>query len=161
MRGFYVFSGKKFNDDDLCLIANKLREPSYISIEYALQHYSLIPESVFLRTSISTKKTLTIKNKIGNFSYRSIKKNLFFGYILEGQGKSKFKIAEPEKALLDILYLRTDIKNIEDIASLRINPDTYKEKVNNLKLDSYLKIFNSPLLNKKVTLLKQYINNND
>lgn len=160
IRGFYVFSNKKFNDNDFCLIANKLREPSYISTEYALQYYSLIPEAVFLRTSITTKKTLVIKSPIGNFSYHSIKENLFFGYTIEGQENSKFKIAEPEKAILDLLYLRSDIKNIEDISSLRINPDIYKERINNIKLDSYLKIFNSPSLDKKVTLLKKYINNN-
>jgi len=161
MRGFYIFSNKKFNDNDLCLIANKLREPSYLSIEYALQYHSLIPEAVFLYTSISTKKTSAIKSPIGNFSYHSIKENLFFGYTIEGQGNSKFKIAEPEKALLDLLYLRTDIKNIEDISSLRINPDLYKEKIDNTKLDSYLKIFNSQVLNKKVATLKKYIKNND
>ncbi|MBK5215613.1 MAG: hypothetical protein JJE53_02285 [Candidatus Pacebacteria bacterium] len=160
MRGFYVFSNKKFNDDDFCLIANKLREPSYISTDYALQYYSLIPEAVFLRTSITTKKTSAIKSPIGNFNYRSIKENLFFGYTIKGQENHKFKIAEPEKAILDLLYLRSDIKNIDDIASLRINADIYKEKINNKKLDSYLKIFNSPILEKKVTLLRKYINDN-
>jgi len=161
MRGFYVFSNRKFNDSELCLIANKLREPSYISIEYALGYYSLIPETVFLRTNITTKKTVTIKSVIGNFSYRSIKENLFFGYKMEGQEGSKFKIAEPEKAILDLLYLRLDIKNIDDISSLRINLDVYKEIINDTKLNSYLKIFNNKILNKKVVLLKQYIKNND
>jgi predicted transcriptional regulator of viral defense system len=160
IRGYYVLSDKKLTDNDFCLIANKLREPSYISTEYALQYYSLIPEAVFLRTSVCTKKTLSIESPIGNFNYRSIRENLFFGYIIKGQESSKFKIAEPEKAILDLLYLRSDIKNIEDIASLRINPDVYKEKINNTKLDSYSKIFNSPLLVKKVTLLKKYIKNN-
>jgi predicted transcriptional regulator of viral defense system len=159
IRGYYIFSNRKLSDNDFCLIANKLREPSYISTEYALQYYSLIPEAVFLHTSVTTKKTLLIKSPIGNFNYQSIKENLFFGYKLEGQGNSKFKIAEPEKALLDLLYLRSDIKNIEDIASLRINSDIYKEKINEVKLNSYLKIINSLLLTKKVSLLKKYIKN--
>ena len=161
MRGAYIFSDKKFTENDLNFIANKLREPSYLSLEYALNYYSLIPETVFVRTGITTKKTLKIETVIGNFSYRSIKENLFFGYVMAGKGNSKFKIAELEKALLDFLYLRADIKNMVDIASLRINKERFREIVNEEKLDTYLKKFASPTLSKKIKILKAYIKQND
>lgn len=159
--GFYVFSDKKLNEVETCFIANKLREPSYISLEYALSYYSLIPETVFLRTNITTKKTAFIKSAIGDFSYRSIKENLFFGYTIKEMGGIKFKIAEPEKALLDFLYLRSDIKNLPDIESLRINKDSFQERVSEEKLDFYTKKFQSPTLKRKVKTLKDYIKQND
>ncbi len=160
-RSFYVFNDRKLNEDDLCLISNKLREPSYISLEYALSQYSLIPETVFVRTSITTKKTASFETVIGNFSYQSVKKTLFFGYVLQGQKKSKYKFAEPEKAILDFLYLRSDIKDGNDIESLRINADIYEEIIDEEKLDKYLGIFQLVTLNEKVALLREYIKKHD
>lgn len=161
VRNFYVFVDKTQNDEELCFIANKLREPSYISLEYALNYYSLIPEVVFVFTSITTKKTASFETVIGNFSYQSIKKSLFFGYVLKGQEKSKYKIAEPEKAILDFLYLRSDIKDENDIKNLRINVDTYREIINEDKLSTYLATFGIPTLERKVNLLREYIKKHD
>jgi len=160
VRSFYIFADKILNGEEICFIGNKLREPSYISMEYALNYYSLIPEAVFLFTSITTKNTALFETAVGNFSYKSIKKTLFFGYILKGQGKIKYKMAEPEKALLDFLYFRSDLKNESDISGLRINVDIYKEIVNQDKLNEYLAIFQSPVLARKITLLNEYIQKN-
>ena len=146
--------------EDICFIGNRLREPSYISMEYALNYYSLIPEAVFLFTSITTKKTTLFETPVGNFNYRSIKNSLFFGYVLKGQGVLKYKIAEPEKAILDFLYLRADIKNGNDIEELRINADVFREIINQDKLNEYLAIFKSSTLSKKIKLLNEYIQKN-
>lgn len=150
---FYIFADKKFSDYAMNFIANKLYEPSYLSLEYALNYYSLIPEVVFWRTSVSSKKTRTIISKLGNFSYRKIKKELFFGYkLIEDDGIS-FKIAEPEKAMLDFLYLRSDLKNKNDMEELRINEEVYNEIMDKKKLDKYLKIFDSKILTEKIKIL--------
>ena len=91
-----------------------------------------------------------IETAAGNFRYRSVKENLFFGYkIVEMNGVS-FKIAEPEKALLDFLYLRSDIKNENDTAELRINEDIFQKIINREKMEQYAKIFNSKVLFKKI-----------
>lgn len=161
IRNFHVFADKTLDGQDLCFIANKLREPSYISLEYALNHYSLIPEAVFVYTSITTKKTASFETVIGNFSYQTLKRSLFFGYVLQGQEKAKYQIAEPEKAILDFLYLRTDIKDENDIESLRLNADVYKEIVNEDKLREYLAAFELPILDRKVALLMKYIKKYD
>jgi predicted transcriptional regulator of viral defense system len=160
-RGFYVFADKFLNEDEICFVANKLREPSYVSMEYALNHYGLIPEAVFTFTSITTKKTASFETSVGNFSYQSVKKPLFFGYVLTGIEKSKYKIAEPEKALLDFLYLRRDLISENDIEDLRINADIYKEIVDEDKLRQYLAVFGLATLNKKVGLLMEYIKKHD
>lgn len=159
--GFYVWAGKDLTEDDFRFISNKLVSPSYLSLEYALSYYSLIPEMVYLRTNITSKKTAMVNSPMGNFSYRSVKENLFFGYVIKGQGKIKFKIAEPEKALLDFLYLRTDIKDTDDIESLRLNSDIYREIVSEEKLNTYCQKFNSLILNKKIKVLMELMKHND
>jgi len=150
---FYYFADKNLNDNDLCFIANKLLEPSYLSLEYALRHYNLIPETVYVLTSITTRKTKQIETPVGNFKYHAVKENLFFGYkIIEING-APYKIAEPEKALLDFLYLRSDIKNEDDIFELRLNEEVFHELINNEKLDQYAERFNSKTLFQKIIKL--------
>jgi predicted transcriptional regulator of viral defense system len=147
---FYIFINKKITENDIRYIANKLLEPSYLSLEYALRYYNLIPEIVYVVTSITTRKTKTINNEISNFQYRSIKENLFFGYKIIKINEISFKIAEPEKALLDFLYLRGDIKNKNDIKELRLNKEVFKEIINQKKLKQYTEVFNSKTLLSKV-----------
>lgn len=85
-------------------IANKLYIPSYISFEYALGYYGLIPEMPYIITSATTKPTRLFE--LGDISYRyqSIKREAFSGYVLKKSKHATFLIAEPEKALVDYLY---------------------------------------------------------
>lgn len=154
VREFYVHSDAKIGDEEKCFIANKLFEPSYISLEYALSYYSLVPETVHMLTCITTRRTKNIETNIANFQYHSIKKNLFFGYQIININNVAYKIAEPEKALLDFLYLRSDIKNQNDIKELRLDPFMFKEKIDPGKLDRYLAEFGSATLSKKIKIIK-------
>lgn len=85
-------------------IANRLYKPSYISFEYALGTYSILPEMTYSVTSATTKPTriFTIEGKA--FSYFTIKKEAYTGYTLVKQEKKTFLMAEREKALVDYLY---------------------------------------------------------
>lgn len=153
INSFYVFPDRNINESKINFIANKLNEPSYLSLEYALRYYNLIPEIVYLITSVTTRKTKMLKTPIGNFQYRALKENLFFGYKIIELGGISFKIAEPEKALLDFLYLRGDIKNNNDLKELRINPEIFNEIMNIKKIEEYLQIFNSDSLRQKIDKL--------
>lgn len=87
-------------------IANQLFSPSYVSLEYALGYYDLIPERVSDVTSITTKKTLRLRNEVGTFMYQHIKPAAFRGFTsVKDEAGLVFFIAEPEKALVDFLYL--------------------------------------------------------
>ena len=66
-----------------------------------------------------------------------------------------YKIAEPEKALLDFLYFRKDISNENDLYELRINEEIFKEKINKNKMIKYLTIFDSKKLKKKIKILNK------
>jgi predicted transcriptional regulator of viral defense system len=146
-RGFYIFSNRK-NEIDAKEISFHLYEPSYISMESALSYYGIIPEIVYSLTCITTRNTRRFSNSFGNFIYRSIKPSLFFGYRVVETKNSKYLLAEPEKALLDYLYLN----HIDDdgFDEMRIN----KENINKEKLLLYAKEFNSKkidnLISKKI-----------
>lgn len=94
-------------------LANILRTPSYVSSWTALQYYNLTTESIYTVTSITSKVTRTYKTKAGNFTYQSVKKELFSGFSLvkggsaSETGKFDFFIASPPKALFDLLYFKT------------------------------------------------------
>lgn len=122
-KGVYKLSD--FEIKDTFLLANFIYPPSYISLETALNYYSIIPDIPFGVTSVTLNKTKTFKTKnYGIFSYCNIKPDLFFGFnsILVEKGYS-YNIAWPEKSLFDYLYLRTKkVKKIEGfIEELRLS----------------------------------------
>ncbi|MBI4653136.1 hypothetical protein HY750_02680 [Candidatus Kuenenbacteria bacterium] len=148
--GLYLIADKK-NSAIKENMAFKMYEPSYISLEWALHYYGLIPEMVYNITSISTKATRKFKNYFGLFIYRKIKKMLFWGYKKEEKNKQVYLIAEPEKALLDYIYFNlSKIKNDVDIEELRLNPMIIK-KLDFKKLKEYAKLFKNKKINKIVT----------
>jgi hypothetical protein len=76
-------------------------------------------------------------NKFGSFSFRNIKKDLFFGYKKIVVGGQAYLIAEPEKALFDYIYLNLgQIDNQADIEELRLNESAVKE-LNHKKIKTY------------------------
>ncbi|HSV43382.1 MAG TPA: hypothetical protein VLJ10_02400 [Candidatus Bathyarchaeia archaeon] len=107
-RGLYLFNE---NDRDQkvtnLFCGNKLYEPSYVSMETALSLYGIIPEGVSVVTSITTKVTKRFRNKVGDFLYQHIKPQAFRGFRQETFGGLPVFIAEPEKAVLDFLYLNS------------------------------------------------------
>lgn len=115
-RGLYVLNEKdrKINPSRI-FIANALYSPSYISNEYCLSYYSLIPEMVQDLTSVTTKKTTIFENSFGTFRYQHLKQELFFGFTkVKDENEYPVLIAEPEKAMLDFIYLNLqDFKDKE------------------------------------------------
>ncbi|MCE5329763.1 hypothetical protein LLG07_05475 [bacterium] len=155
----YIFSDSEINDEVLFEIANRIYAPSYISLEMALSYYNLIPESVYIVTSVSTRRTYSFSTDIGTFSYRNIRANAFFGYNIIKNKDKYYKIACPEKAVLDFLYYRPDLNNDINIESIRINAEEFKEVINKIKFEEYLKIINNRELSKRSKILWEHMNN--
>lgn len=158
-KGYYVFSDIQINESVLFLIANELYTPSYVSLEMALSFYGIIPESVYTVTSITPRRTRSLKTDIGQFSYASVKPNLFFGYRLESFGQHNFKIAEPEKAILDFFYNNPGVDKADGFFELRINKDSFLEKVDANKLDNYLRLFDNHALEQRIKRFIKFITN--
>jgi hypothetical protein len=117
-------------------LANVLRTPSYVSSWTALQYYNLTTDIIHDITSVTTKTTRTCTTKVGNFTYHSIKKDLFSGFT-KSDTVFSFFIASPSKALFDLLYFRTrrfsgmtcaDIDELIDELRIDINEMERKER---------------------------------
>ena len=99
-RGIYQ---PEFKEPELEKTAGELYYPSYLSFESALSRFgvlNLIPYSLSFATTRKTKSMSLLERQV---VYRHLKQKLFFGFTHE----EGLYIAEPEKALLDLVYLRS------------------------------------------------------
>ena len=135
-KGLYAFPGSSFSDPYL---ANRLYSPSYVSLEFALSYHGVIPETVYTITSVTPKATRTFTVRAKTFSYHRIKAEAFTGYKVEKQGGLSFYIADPEKAFVDLTYLRLR-SGVKPLNRFR------KEKLNVLKTLRYAHLFGNPKL---------------
>lgn len=106
-KGLYVF-GEDYRrvPYSLELLANLVYGPSYISLEYALQYYGMIPERIEAVTSVTTGRSRKFMSPVGSFVYRMIPLSAFqsgMDMVDIGGGRS-FLIAVPEKALADRIH---------------------------------------------------------
>ena len=131
-------------------VANRIYQPSYVSLESALSYYGLIPEAVYRVTSVSSLKTQHYETPVGTFDYRHLKPSLLFGYRLLSYQEFRIRMAEPEKTLLDYLYLRPELNEPDDFTALRINQIALAECVDLEKLYRYLSLFNQKALMRRV-----------
>ena len=129
-KGFYITSyyldlvGQTDKEGYFEYLANLLRAPSYVSLEYVLSKANIIPEGVYTITSITTKSSRTYTSSAATFTFKNIKEELFFGFEIRSFRGKQVKIATPPKALFDFLYLkpRSSSKNS------RINWDALEKR---------------------------------
>jgi len=160
IKGFYIFADTALNEETIFEAANRIYAPSYISLEMALSHYGLIPESVYGITSVTTRPTRTFVTPIGAFAYRTLKPRLYFGYdIVEYAPSKHYLMASPEKALLDFLYLNPSIAKAEDFESLRLTRDSLLRHVKEDILFDYLSRFEQRSLSERVTSFWRFVKN--
>lgn len=100
-KGLYALKTDLPADEE---IANALYKPSYLSFEYALARYNIIPESPYSLTSATTSSTREFSVADKAYLYYTIKQKAYTGYFLETAGGKNVLIAEKEKALADYLY---------------------------------------------------------
>ncbi len=136
------------------ILANLLWGPSYISLEYALSYYNLIPEKVEVVTNICCKRKKEYKTSFGYFIYYPLAlKKYSIGITLKDIEDTSFLIASPEKALSDLIARQTTLNNPEEVnkyllEDLRIE----KEDLQNFNLNK-MKEISTIYKNKNVSLL--------
>ncbi len=103
------------------LLAGSIYGPSYLSFEFALSFYGMIPEAVYTFTSATydKKKKKMYETPFGSFSYRDVPPSVYPLEIrLKHEGDYYFQIASPEKALCDQLYALPPVKNQKELQKL-------------------------------------------
>ncbi len=156
-RGLYILNEKdrKLSPSRL-FIASEMYKPSYVSLEYALSFYGIIPERAASLTCITTKKTEVFENSFGTFSYRHLKPECFTGFTAKkDEGGLTYLFAEPEKAVVDFIYLNLSKLKGDGIEVLR---ESYRfdltARLSRARLLIYAKLFNNERLLKIVKGVK-------
>lgn len=155
---YYVFFDFNPSDKDYYLIANGIYSPSYVSLESALNYYSIIPESVVRTTSVTTNKTNSFETKFGIYDYSTVNSSLFFGYKILKHSPHEILISTLEKTILDYLYLNSSINSVVDFEELRWNKEIIKESLDFDLFEKYLIIFDNKALQKRCLVLMDYLN---
>lgn len=141
-------------------LATSIYGPSYISFEYALSLYGLIPERVSTITSatFNKKKKKQYNTEFGVFTYRDVPTLAYpEEIILRQENNYSYQIASPEKALCDKLYTLKPLNNYANLermlfSDLRIDYDGFN-KLNVEKIEKLSNLYRST----NIYLLARYM----
>ena len=130
-------------------LVNTLRPDSYISLESALVEYGITNQSPNFLMCVTSGYPKTFKTRLFTIMFRKIAKELVFGFVKKSTRYNDYHIAEPEKALLDWIYLNRqaglptpldelnlqflDLKKLQESAAKY--PGTVNEIVRQLVID--------------------------
>ena len=106
-----------FNQPSREEVAMVLRPPAYLSLEYALSKHGILSQAARTLTLATTRRPYTYRTADATYEYHQLHRSLFWGYRQENM----VALAEPEKALLDLVYIRhvmTDEMGHRALASL-------------------------------------------
>lgn len=145
------------------LLAGSIYGPSYISFEYALSYYGMIPERVTTITcaTFAKKKKKKFNTPFGTFTYRDIP---ILAYpeeiILKEENNYSYQIASREKALCDKIYTLKPLKNYSNLekmlfSDLRIDSENFN-KLNIEKIEKLSNLYHST----NILLLAKYMRRN-
>jgi hypothetical protein len=150
-KGLYVFgSNYQRKPVPLEILANVVYSPSYLSLEYALSKYGIIPERVYAVTSICLNRSRKFSTPIATFVYKTRPLSVYPIGIqsIHLPGEGSYLIASPEKALVDFLSQGKEIKDTTEMKehlyeNLRMEPSDLK-KFNKKLLTQILGAYKMP-----------------
>ena len=103
------------------LLAGSIYGPSYLSFEYALSRYGLIPETAYVYTSATfeKKRKKRYETSFGVFTYRDVPSEVYpYDVCLKKEDEYTYLIATAEKALCDLLYARSPVSTQKELKAL-------------------------------------------
>lgn len=117
------------------ILAYEMTGPSYLSFEYALSWYGMIPERTVTYTSavFDKRKQIYFENQFGRYMYRDVPAAVFpYYYTRETSGGRPYFIATKEKALCDQLSTLSPIRGLRDFEEylfdgMRLDEDLFSE----------------------------------
>lgn len=136
-KGVYMtrrfYENHRMDADFSPMVSAILIPQSYLSLEYVLQRHALLTDVTYPVTAVTMKQTRVFENKLGTFTYRHIKKDLYQGFIFSEYLGVPFAQATAAKALFDFLYLRPwrgggSLSNYNLAEDLRLNLEDFSEK---------------------------------
>lgn len=160
-KGLYVF-GERYRRTPLSRehLANVIYGPSYVSLDYALSHYGMVPERVENVTSVTTGENRRFSTPLGVFTYWPLHPRRYApGIRWSGEGDIHYLMASPEKALVDKVWAdkRFSPANLKDFDAylfedLRID----KERLSGLDWEQ-LAVICRAFASRKIDMLVRFL----
>jgi len=162
--GFYLIADKIKQGPNILVpyeqVANLLYGPSYVSLEWALSFYGMIPERVHTITSMTLGRNKEYQTPVGNFVYYRLSSDSYSIGITQKKTSDfvgGFLMASPEKALADLVFktcknLNKDQLKQELLESKRIDPECFHQ-LNKSLLEEISKSYRAKRVNDLVDLV--------
>ena len=144
-------------------LAGRIYGPSYLSFEFALYTYSLIPEAVyntFTSATFDKRKAKKHQNHFGVFTYRDVPAEVYpLEVVIHQENGYSYQIATPEKALCDKLYTISPVRNLTELKELlfddlRIDQDEFA-KLDQKTLEQLAPLYHSTNLDLLAKLVRR------
>jgi predicted transcriptional regulator of viral defense system len=136
-------------------VANRLVPGSYVSCQSALAHYGFIPEYVPSVVSVCSSRPRQWDTALGTYHFRHVHTKYLFGYHQLDLGeKQQALIADPEKALLDLVYLTPGGDSSEYLLSLRLQN---LEQLDESTLNKNAERFGKPKMKRAAEEMRQLV----
>ena len=135
-KGVYMtrrfFEQHRADADFAPMVSTILIPQSYLSLEYVLQRSAILTEMTYPVTAVTLKQTRVFENKLGTFTYRNIKADVYQGFIFSEYMGIPTAQATVAKALFDFLYLRPwkgskRLAGYDLVEDLRLNLEDFSE----------------------------------
>lgn len=115
-RGVYAIASLEshsFTNISPLIIAQIFLSDSYVSFEYALNHYGIFDQLPKAVNSVTPLKSKKYQFQGIDYEFTKCKKELFFGYKEVTMEGKLARIGELEKVILDYLYFRNDTYSMD------------------------------------------------
>lgn len=150
-KGVYMtrrfFEVHRADADFAPMVSAILIPQSYLSLEYILQRNALLTEITYPVTAVTLKQTRVFENKLGTFTYRNIKNDLYQGFLFSEYMGIPIAQATVAKALFDFLYFHPwkgnqRLAGYNLVEDLRLNLEDFSEN-DQVEFSTFVEISNS------------------
>jgi predicted transcriptional regulator of viral defense system len=143
------------------MISAILIPQSYLSLEYVLQRKAILSEITYPITAVTLKQTRVIESKLGVFSYRNIKADLYQGFTFSECMGIPIAQATAAKALFDFLYLHPwkggrRLVGFNLVEDLRLNLEDFSED-NQIEFAAFIEISKSKKMDRILKNLRNTV----
>jgi predicted transcriptional regulator of viral defense system len=137
------------------LVANALRKNSYVSLQSALAFHGLIPEHVPVCASVTSGRSEKLETPLGTYIYKRAKPDYLFGFRQLEVAANQFAfVADPEKALLDLVYVTAGAQAASYLRELRLQ---HTDEISGETLEELAAQMNKPKLLKAARAIRRLI----
>ena len=148
--GNKIFINRLVQDFSGRELINLLRPEAYLSLETVLRDSGISTQSTTMLTCVTPGRPGQFRSKSFWIVFRRLSKSLFWGFHEKRTRYGKYNVADPEKALLDWIYLRRQEGSIVHTDEMEV------QRLNRAKLLEYADRYPTPVKQQVLEALARF-----